>query len=164
VPPRDSTRSKSKSCHERALGLLAVRSRSRSELERRLLAAGFEAVEVSDELTRLEEVGLIDDDAFARQVVEHEVGRRGSGRRRVASVLAQRGVSRAVLEGAIAGMDDGGEADRAHDLAAARARRLGALDPSKAFTRLTAYLMRRGYAPDVARLAARQALDVDALD
>ena len=32
-----------KSCHERALGLLAVRARSRRELERRLLQAGFEA-------------------------------------------------------------------------------------------------------------------------
>jgi SOS response regulatory protein OraA/RecX len=31
-----------KSCHERALGLLAVRPRSRRELERRLLQARFD--------------------------------------------------------------------------------------------------------------------------
>ena len=37
-----------KSCHERALGLLAVRARSRRELERRLLQAGFETDEVAD--------------------------------------------------------------------------------------------------------------------
>jgi regulatory protein len=164
VHRRDATRSKTKNLHERALGLLAIRSRSRRELERRLLYAGFEATEVSDELVRLEEVGLIDDDAFARQVVEHEVGRRGSGQRRVASVLARSGVSRSVLEGAIAGMGDSGEAERAGELAAARARRLGSLDPSKAYGRLTAYLMRRGYAPDVARVAARNALEVDGVD
>ena len=55
-----------KSCHERALGLLAVRARSRRELERRLLQAGFEAEEVADVLERLERVGLVDDEAFAR--------------------------------------------------------------------------------------------------
>ena len=55
-----------KSCHERALGLLAVRPRSRRELERRLLQAGFEPEEVQDTLGRLERVGLIDD---AAQVV-----------------------------------------------------------------------------------------------
>ena len=42
-----------KSCHERALGLLAVRPRSRRELERRLLQAGFEPEEVQDTLGRL---------------------------------------------------------------------------------------------------------------
>lgn len=164
MPRRDATRSKTKNCHERALGLLAVRSRSRSELERRLLSAGFEAAEVSDELVRLEEVGLIDDDTFARQVVEHEVGHRGSGRRRVASVLARSGVGGSVLEGAIAGMDEHGEVDRARDVATARARRLGGVEPAKAFGRLTAYLMRRGYAPDVARGAARHALELDGSD
>ena len=43
-----------KDCHERALGLLAVRPRSRQELDRRLSAAGFDAQEVSDVLGRLE--------------------------------------------------------------------------------------------------------------
>ena len=64
-----------KSCHERALGLLAVRPRSRRELERRLLQAGFEPEEVADVLERLERVGLIDDEAFARQVAEHALRR-----------------------------------------------------------------------------------------
>jgi regulatory protein len=164
VPGRDAARSKTKGCHERALGLLAVRSRSRRELERRLLQAGFDAAEVFDELVRLEEVGLIDDEAFARQVVDHEIAGRRSGRRRVASVLARSGVSSSVLEGAISGMDDDGEEDRARDLATARARRLGGLEPSKAFGRLTAYLMRRGYAPDLARRASRHALELDRSD
>jgi SOS response regulatory protein OraA/RecX len=69
-----------------------------------------------------------------------------------------------VLEGAIAGMDDDGEEDRARDLATARARRLERLEPSKAFGRLTAYLMRRGFAPDLARRASRRALELDAGD
>ena len=47
-------RGKRKDCHERALGLLAVRQRSRRELERRLLQAGFEDDEVQESLERLE--------------------------------------------------------------------------------------------------------------
>ena len=65
-------------------GLLAVRPRSRRELERRLLQAGFEPDEVADVLERLERVGLVDDEAFARQVAEHAFGVKRSGRRAVA--------------------------------------------------------------------------------
>ena len=52
-------------------------------------------------------------------------------------------------------------AERALELARSRATRLGALEPAKAFGRLSSFLMRRGYAPDVARSAARTALRVD---
>lgn len=149
-----------KSCHERALGLLAVRARSRRELERRLLQAGFEAAEVTDVLERLEHVGLIDDDAFAAQVVEHAFGVKRSGRRAVASTLAAAGVPRDVIETALSrGGED--EEERAHALAASRAPRLRSLEPAKAFSRLTSLLVRRGYGPEMARAAARKALAID---
>ena len=80
-------------CHERALGLLAVRPRARRELERRLLAAGFEADEVADVLVRLERVGLIDDEAFAKQMAEHQFGSRRAGRRAVTSALLAKGIA-----------------------------------------------------------------------
>ena len=83
-----------RSCHERALGLLAVRARSRRELERRLLQAGFEVAEVADVLERLERVGLVDDRAFARQVADHAFGVKRAGVRAVAGSLAAAGVSR----------------------------------------------------------------------
>jgi regulatory protein len=149
-----------KSCHERALGLLAVRARSRRELERRLLQARFEATEVADVLERLERVGLIDDDAFAAQVVEHAFGVKRSGRRAVASTLAAAGVPRDVIENALSRADEG-EEERADALAASRAPRLGCLEPAKAFSRLTSLLVRRGHSPESARRAARKALAID---
>ena len=81
-----------KNCHERALGLLAVRPRARRELERRLLAAGFEPDEVDDVLGRLERVGLIDDEAFARQIAEYQFASRRAGRRAVTSALLAKGI------------------------------------------------------------------------
>src|SRR5512134_1639482 len=88
-------------CHERALRLLSVRPRSRRELQLRLRGAGFEAEEVEAELARLEAVGPVDDEAFSRAVVEHELTVRRSGRRAVGSRLAARGVDRATIEAAL---------------------------------------------------------------
>jgi len=149
-----------KSCHERALGLLAVRARSRQEIERRLLRAGFEREEVEEVLGRLERVGLVDDEAFARQVAEHGFGVRHSGRRAVASRLAAAGVGPETIADVIAGHADD-EDDRAEALARERAVRMVATEPTRAFNRLTSLLVRRGYGPDVARAAARRALGLD---
>jgi regulatory protein len=145
-------------CHDRALGLLAVRARSRRELESRLLRAGFEAPEVRDELARLMAVGLVDDEAFARQVAEHELVNRRSGRRAIVSRLAAKGVDRETIERVLA--ETAGEPDetRAIELARTRTGRLRALAPEQAFSRLVAFLGRHGYEPEVARSAARVVL------
>ena len=125
-----------KSCHERALGLLAVRPRSRRELERRLLGARFDAEEVEDVLGRLERVGLVDDAAFARQFAEHRFGSRKEGERAVVNGLRAAGV----------------------------APSLAGVDPAKAFGRLSSFLIRRGYGPETARAAARKALELSTVD
>jgi regulatory protein len=150
-----------KSCHERALGLLAVRSRSRRELETRLRQAGFEPEEIDETLARLERVGLIDDEDFARQVAEHRFGVRREGSRSVTSALLGKGVAPALVAEVVAAGAEG-EEERARELATSRASRLRGLEPAKAFTRLSSFLIRRGYGPDVARSAARRALDVAA--
>jgi regulatory protein len=52
------------------------------------------------------------------------------------------------------------EEARAEELARAKVPRSSGLDPAKAYGRLCGLLMRRGYAPEVARRAARKALGV----
>jgi len=143
--------------HERALRLLAVRPRSRRELQVRLRLVGFEAEEVDKELIRLEDVGLVDDEAFARELAQHHVTSRRSGRRAVVGALAAKGVSRQVIEEIAAGLGED-EDERAFHLARDRASRLAGLPPDKAFGRLSSLLMRRGYDPQTAREAARRAL------
>jgi regulatory protein len=148
-------------CHERALRLLAVRPRTRRELEIRLLRAGFERDEVEGELARLEAVGLIDDEDFARQAAEHELAVRRSGRRAVTSRLAARGVGRETIERTLTELEADDEEDRALELARARITRLGALDSQSAYRRLVPFLQRRGYAAGDARRAASRALGLD---
>jgi regulatory protein len=148
-----------KSCHERALGLLAVRPRSRRELEQRLTAAGFGADEVVDVLGRLERVGLVDDADFARQLAEQQFVHKRAGRRAVTSALIAKGIAPDLIEAVVAEAPDDEEA-RAEELARSKALRMGSVDPGKAFNRLFGLLMRRGYTPQVARQAARRALGV----
>jgi regulatory protein len=148
-----------KSCHERALGLLAVRPRSRRELERRLLGARFDPDDVEDVLIRLERVGLVDDEAFARQFAEHRFGSRKEGSRAVAQGLRAAGIESSLAE-AVSNRAPDDDEERAADLARSRVSRLSGVSPEKAFARLSSLLMRRGYGPQIARSAARKALEI----
>ena len=125
------------------------------------MAAGFDADEVADELERLERVGLIDDEAFARAVAEQAFERRKAGRRSVASALAAKGVAPSITDAVLDELDGAGDEERADELAKARAVRLRGVPPEKAYQRLSGFLVRRGHSPDAARRAARRALELD---
>jgi regulatory protein len=154
---------KRRDVHERALGLLAVRQRSRRELERRLVGAGFGADEIAAELERLQRVGLIDDQAFAATLAEHALGSRAEGRRVVARRLAIAGVDGRIAQDVLEELEHG-EGERALVLAQSRLARLAGLTPDKAYSRLSGFLARRGYPPDVARRAARRALALEGVE
>jgi regulatory protein len=129
---------------ERALRLLSVRSRSRSELRQRLLRADFEPEEVDAALADLEAVGLIDDEAFARELAESQK-RKGMGRRAGVSALRGKGVDRELAERIADDVNPEDEAERAMEVAAKRLPRLQGLEPTARRRRLLDYLLRRGY-------------------
>jgi len=149
-----------KSLHERALGLLAARPRSRHEMRMRLLRAGFAEEEVTEELGRLQSVGLLDDEEFARALAQQAFGSKGSGCSAVRSALLAKGIARETAE-EITGEYAGGEEERAEELARARLRRLQGLDEATAYRRLSAFLVRRGYGFSTAGRAAGLALGRD---
>jgi len=144
------------SAKDRALGLLAVRWRSRVELERRLRTAGFDSEEIAAAIADLERAGLVDDERFARAVVSDRAGRRLSGDRAIRSALRAQGVGAEVADRAL--RDAGDEGERALALARRRAGRLTGSDPAAAYRRLFGLLVRRGFGPQVAREACRHAL------
>lgn len=128
----------------------------------RLRAAGFEEQEVSDVLARLERSRLLDDEQFARDLAQQAFTHKRAGTRAVKSALLSKGVARETVE-AITEEYAAGEVGRADELAAARAARMGALDPATAYRRLTSFLMRRGHSPAIAHAAAGRALGRDGL-
>jgi regulatory protein len=142
---------------DRALRLLAVRWRSREELRDRLLRAGFHPSEIEPAIEELETAGLVDDERFARELVAHERGRRGSGRRTVVASLRRSGVEAEVVERVTEGLERDEDA-RAIEVAQRRMSRLRGLEPAVARRRLLSFLLRRGYDYDVARAACRSVL------
>jgi regulatory protein len=147
-----------RSAKDRALGLLGYRARSRAELSRRLLGAGYTQEEVTAALDDLEAVGLVDDEQFARELAAHELRGRGSGRRLAISSLRRAGVNAEVAERVVDELAPDDEEARAEELAQTRLGRLRGFDDATAHRRLASYLLRRGYDAHVARSAALRAL------
>src|SRR5204863_9139198 len=78
---------------EAALKLLERTRRTRSDLARRLREKGYASAVIEPVLTRLAEVGLVDDVEYARAFLEARARRRTAGRRRLEQDLRARGVS-----------------------------------------------------------------------
>ncbi len=134
--------------YDRAVGMLAAQGRSAKELRRRLLMKGERPDHADAAIARLVEAGFLDDAEFARQVARSRVAGRGDSRRRVAQVLAQKGVARDVVDEAVAEVfaDDAVDEDALVEAAARkRVRTLGVLDAATRRRRLYAFLARRGH-------------------
>jgi regulatory protein len=153
---------------EAAARFLEVRARSVAEVRRRLTGAGYDPGLVDGAIDRLLDLGLLDDETFARAWVESRDRARPRGERAIRQELGLKGVDRVTVDlvlaerrEAVAGIpdDDGGvvSADRtaAERLLASNARSLGRVaDPRQRRQRAYALLARNGFDPDVCRSAA----------
>jgi regulatory protein len=126
------------------------------ELERRLARAGYEPDEVAAAVADLEEVGLVDDERFARELAESK-RRRGMGRRAGLAALRAKGVDREIAELAVGEVNPEDEADRAYEMARARLERLRSVPPDVAYRRTVGFLVRRGFERVIASTAVRRA-------
>jgi regulatory protein len=148
-----------------AVRFLESRQRSIREVRRRLGQAGYPAPLIDAAVERLEELGVLDDEAFARAWVESRDRARPRGERALRSELALKGVAREIVDRVLADRrpaDDGTGGDLATEDAAAErllerhARNLARVtDPRVRRQRAYALLARSGFDPDVASRVAR---------
>jgi regulatory protein len=110
-------------------------------------------------LDRFEDVGLIDDAAFAAAWVGSRHAGRGLARRALASELRRRGVADPVIEDAVAGLDPDQELATARALVARRLPGTRGLPLETRLRRLGGMLARKGYPPGVAFRVVREALE-----
>jgi regulatory protein len=87
--------------YEKALRLLTVRSRSRKELEQRLVAEKFSKKEAERVLDRLTDAGLIDDRKFAVDRARAMGKGKGWGPRKLRADLLRRGIAAEAVDEAI---------------------------------------------------------------
>jgi regulatory protein len=142
---------------EVALAALRRRERTTAELGAWLAERGYGSEEIETTITRLTEVGELDDDRFARRYAEDKRELRGWGAERIREALASRGIPSALVEATLEADSLGAQVGRASDLLARRGQ---PLDDDLDRARALGYLTRRGYEYEVAyeaiRLAARR--------
>ena len=129
-----------------ALRFVSYRSRSEGEVRRRL-ARRFSTDDVERAVSYLKERDLLNDLDFAIQWRRDRESHRPRSNRLVRYELLRMGVTRDVVEEAMEGYDEEGNARRAAAMAAAK---LAGLDSAKFREKLSAHLARRGFARGIA--------------
>ena len=137
------------------LDQLTGQARSRKELGDKLAAKNVPADVATRLLDRFEEVGLVDDDAFARAWIASR-GSAGSGggkglaRRALAQELRRKGVDDEVAREALDEIDPADEEAAARALVRRKLRSLSRVDDVTATRRLVGMLARKGYGSGLA--------------
>ncbi len=149
--------SESERAREICLRQLAVRPRTRAELAKALARKEISGEVIAEVLDRYDEVGIIDDAAFARAWVSSRHHGRGLARRALANELRQHGVDSEVASEALETLDDEEEAATARALVD-RKLRTARGTPEAVFRRLVGMLARKGYPAGVAIRAVKDAL------
>ena len=142
--PPEPPRSESEVARDICLRQLAVRPRSRAELAKVLARKEISEEVIAEVLDRYDEVGIIDDAAFARMWVSTRHQGRGLARRALANELRQHGVESEVATEALETLDDEAEATTARALVDRKLRSARGT-PDQVFRRLVGMLARKGY-------------------
>jgi regulatory protein len=131
---------------QRALRFLSYRARSESEIRKNLRKHEIPEPVIEETLERLRRDGIANDDQFAQAWVENRSAFRPRSRRMMALELRQKGLDEESVSSALAAVDD--EA-LAYEAAQKRANRLSGLEWSEFRTKLSGFLVRRGFSYSV---------------
>ncbi len=137
---------------------LSDQPRSRAELAASLARRQVPAQVAERLLDRFEEVGLVDDGAFAQAWVDSRHRGRGLARRALAYELRHKGVADDVTHEALGSVDDDSERETARGLVDRKFAPLRRLDRARAERRLVAMLARKGYGQGLAISVVRAAM------
>ena len=83
--------------HEKALYLLEHRAHSKKELADKIARAEFDRDAANAAADRMEELGLVDDEQYARRLAQELFERRKFGARRVRQELQQKGIDAGII-------------------------------------------------------------------
>jgi regulatory protein len=147
---------------EVCLRLLTIAPRTRAQLADALRKRGIPDGVAEEVLSRFEDVGLIDDAAFARAWVESRHYSRGLAGRALSAELRQRGVAPDEIRAAIdEQLDPAAEASAARRLVERKLGSTRGLPPEQRTRRLAGMLARKGYPAGLAFRVIREALEAE---
>ncbi|HEY9441407.1 MAG TPA: recombination regulator RecX [Streptomyces sp.] len=148
---------------------ICLRLLTGSPRTRKQLADALHKREIPEEaadavLSRFEDVGLIDDAAFAGAWVESRHRGRGLARRALVRELRTKGVDPALIDEALEQLDPEQEEETARALVARKLGSTRGLDRDKRLRRLAGMLARKGYGEGMALRVVRRALEQEGED
>jgi regulatory protein len=146
------------------LDQLTGRARTRQELATKLAQRDVPDEVATRLLDRFEEVGLVDDAAFAREWVQQRQSGRGLARRALGQELRRKGIEDEVVRDTLDEVDPEAEEEAARHLVRQKLRSVGSLDRERATRRLVGMLARKGHASGVAYRVVREELDAAGLE
>ena len=144
----------------KALELLARKPHSHRELERKLAEWGAEEDETAALCNRMEELGYLNDAAYAAQIVRHYCAK-GFGEKKLRDELYRRGIPRELWEEAL---EQAAEPAEALDAFVAK-KLAGKTTDRKELQKLSTALARRGYSwSDIRDALGRYGAETDNFD
>nr|WP_279536306.1 regulatory protein RecX [Nocardioides ochotonae] len=133
-------------------------ARSRKELADKLAGKDVPPEIATALLDRFEEVGLVDDEAFARAWIASRQPGKGLARRALAQELRRKGIDDEVARDALDEIDPADEEEAARRLVRKKLRSLSRVDDQIATRRLVGMLARKGYSSGLAFSVVREEL------
>lgn len=163
MPPEDLEALGPEADHEAVarkilLDALTGAARSRKELADKLAKKEVPPAIAARLLDRFEEVGLIDDAAFARMWIASRQPGKGLATRALAQELRRKGIDDQVARDALDEIDPDDEREVARRLVQRKLRSMRGLAPEVATRRLVGMLARKGHSPGVAYAVVREEL------
>jgi regulatory protein len=162
-PPPDPVADGHEADHEAVarkilLDQLTGQARSRKELSDKLASRNVPDEIAIALLDRFEEVGLVDDEAFARSWIASRQPGKGLARRALAQELRRKGIDDEVARDALDEVDPADEEAAARALVRKKLRTLSRVDDTTATRRLVGMLARKGYSSGLAFAVVRDEL------
>lgn len=142
---------------DRAINLLSRRPRSTEEIRRRLKKASIEEDVIELAIERLEQLGYLDDVAFARFWIENRKTFKPRGARALHYELRNKGVAEPIIRELVDDMVD--ENDAAYRAASKRVNRFRGSKKQDFKQKIGSFLQRRGFNYGVASRAIQTLID-----
>ncbi len=146
--------SDSRRAQEKAMYLLEHHSRSKKELENKITQAGIPREAAKNAAGKMEELGLLDDETYARDLARELFLRKKWGAMRVKQELKQKGIDEALVEELLE--EYGGEELALENLREVLEKKYpGWQEDEKVRRRAIAAMQRLGYSYELTRRAMR---------
>ena len=143
-----------------AFDYLSYRIRTISEIKKRLKKAKLQEETIEKVITHLKELKLVDDEAFARQLVAEKIKNKPSGKRMIEKKLYEMGIPKQVGESVLDElMDEETEKSLAVKVYDKLLPKLQGLDRQEARKKIFAKLASRGFNFDIINEIIREKAD-----